>query len=89
MIDRPKRFDDVRARAGDVLVVSFPEITLPIAQYSNVKLGGLTYSRQLVDGESVSEQYDKIYAFLKNRALQDGQAKVAEAKAELERARSR
>jgi hypothetical protein len=77
------------ARQGDVLVVAFPEMTIPIASYANVKIGGLTYSRHLVDGESVEDQYEKIYAFLTRRALLDGKAKVAEAQAELERVRAR
>ena len=71
------------ARDGDVLVVSYPEITIPLKQYSSVKIGGLIYTRRLVDGESVDEQYAKVYAFLKTKAETDGVAKVKTWAAEL------
>jgi hypothetical protein len=75
------------AREGDVLVVSYGEHTIPIAQYANVKVGGLTYSRKLAEGDDVEAEYTRVYAFLKRRAMLDGQAKVDEAQAELARAR--
>lgn len=75
------------ARDGDVLVVSYPEVTIPIRQYSNVKVGGLIYTRKLVAGEDVGEQYADVYAFLRDRAEKDAVEKVKLWAAELGAAR--
>ena len=65
------------ARAGDVLVVSYPEVAVPIAPYFTVRVGGLTYSRQLFAGDDAAEQYESVYAFLRDRAERDAAAKIA------------
>lgn len=77
----------LEARDGDNLVVSYPEVTIPIGSYSSVKVGGLIYTRKLVAGEDVAEQYTRIYAFLKSRADADARVKVAQYQDELKRAR--
>lgn len=77
----------VAARDGDILVVSYPEVTIPIAQYSGVKVGGLIYTRKLLDGDDVEAQYRSIYEFLKAKATADGRAKVQEYRDELNRLR--
>lgn len=67
---------DFEAREGDVLVVSYPEIKLPIAQYASVTVGGVTYSRKLATGDDPQAEYDKIYDFLKRNAERDAATKV-------------
>lgn len=64
-------------RDGDVLVVSYPEVKIPVAPYCTVGVGGLTYSRQLIAGDDVDANYTSIYAYLKMRAEADGREKVA------------
>lgn len=66
-------------RDGDVLVVSYPEANVGLGgnSYSSVKVGGLIYTRKLVEGDDPEEQYRKIYAYLERLALRDGRAKIA------------
>lgn len=68
--------ESLTAREGDVLVVQYGEVKIPVIQYSTVSVGGLTYSRQLKAGENVSVEYDKVYAFLKSAAERDGREKI-------------
>lgn len=65
------------ARDGDVLVVMYPEVKVPIAQYWTVGVGALTYSRKLVEGDNVDAEYEKVYSFLKAKAEKDGREKLA------------
>jgi hypothetical protein len=67
---------DFEAREGDVLVVSYPEVTIPLRQYASAKIGGLIYTRKLQAGDSVAEQFEKVYAFLVKRAEADAREKV-------------
>jgi hypothetical protein len=71
------------ARDGDILVVQYPEVTIPIAQYCTVKVGGLIYTRKLVAGEDAELQCRIVYEFLRNRAQADGRVKIDEYRAEL------
>jgi hypothetical protein len=84
-VDHAETFE---VRDADILVVSYPEVTIPIANYSGVKVGGLIYTRKLLAGDDAGEQYDRIYAFLKSKADADGRAKVAAYQAELKRLRA-
>lgn len=81
-VSDPARFDvpaDFEARDGDVLVVSYPEVTLPLPQkYATVKIGGWIYTRKLAAGDDLREQATKIYEFLSNHAKRYGVAKVRE-----------
>jgi hypothetical protein len=78
------------ARDGDVLVVSYPEVSIPIGSgsYCAVKIGGLIYTRKLVEGDDVSEQYDAIYTFLQKKARTDGREKITIFQDELKAVRS-
>lgn len=67
---------DVIARDGDVLVVSYPEIKVPVVKYGAVGVGNLSYTRRLIAGESVREQYECIMALLTDVAENDANAKV-------------
>lgn len=67
---------DFEAREGDVLVVGYPEVTIPLKQYSSCKVGGLIYTRKMREGESVAEQMEKVYRFLEKRAEADARSKV-------------
>lgn len=80
----------LEARDGDVLVVAYPEVTIPLGgnSYSAVRVAGLIYTRKMLQGEDVAKQYDVIYAFLKERATVDGRAKVQEFQDELRKIRS-
>ena len=64
------------AREGDILVVSYPEVTVPVVQYSAVKVGGLIYTRRLQKGDDPNEQHDRIYAWLKRKAERAANEKV-------------
>lgn len=78
------------ARDGDVLVVSYPEVKLPVSpgSYAMVTVGGLIYTRQLRAGDDVDAEQRKIYAWLKRRAEADARVKVEEFSKQLEIARS-
>lgn len=80
---------DFEAREGDLLVVSYPEVTLPLAPYSTAKIGGLIYTRKLREGESVDEQFGRIYGYLEKRAEADARRKLGTFKAELDAAAAR
>ena len=83
-IDEP-----IDVRDGDTLVVSYPEVTIPIVQFGFVKVGGSTYTRQLRAGDDVGHEYDRIYAFLQKRTEAEGRVKCASFIEELQRVRSR
>lgn len=69
--------DRLNVREGDVLVVSYPEVKIPLAtKYSTITVGGLIYTRRLAPGDVVQDEYDKIYAFLKSMAERDAREKV-------------
>lgn len=69
--------EDVVAREGDVLVVSYPEVKLPLAsRFGTITVGGLIYTRRLVAGESAAVEQQRIYAFLKRMAERDAREKV-------------
>jgi hypothetical protein len=67
----------LRARDGDVLVVSYPAVKIPLAtRYANIEVGGLIYTRQLQSGDDAQKEYERIYAFLKSMAEKDAREKV-------------
>jgi hypothetical protein len=67
----------LRARDGDVLVVSYPEVKIPLAtKFSNIVVGGLIYTRKLIEGDDAQLEYERIYAFLKAMAEKDAREKV-------------
>ncbi len=68
---------DFEARAGDQLVCTYPEITLSPKQYHSIKVGGLSYMRILVAGESVHEQFAKVNDYITKRAESDARDRVA------------
>jgi hypothetical protein len=69
--------DRLNVREGDVLVVSYPEVKIPLAtKYSTITAGGLIYTRRLVPGDIAQIEYDKIYGFLKSMAERDAREKV-------------
>ena len=69
--------DSLAAREGDVIVVSYPEVTVPLrTRYASVKVGGMIYTRRLLEGDDVGEQFDKVYAFLQARAESVGVEKI-------------
>lgn len=68
---------DFEARDGDVLVVSYPEVKVPLAtKYSTVTVGGLIYTRQLRKQDNLLTEYERVYAFLKRMAEADAREKV-------------
>lgn len=73
-------------RDGDILVVSYPEVSAPIGgiSFSNIKVGGFIYTRKLVAGDDVSEQFTKIYKFLEAKSLETGRQKLAVWRSELQ-----
>lgn len=69
--------EDFVAREGDVIVVSYPEVKIPLAtKFGNIVVGGLIYTRHLVAGDSVETEHKRIYAFLKRMAERDAREKV-------------
>ena len=85
--DRPP--EGFEAREGDVLFVSYSGAKLSIAQYSNVELDSASYSRKLRDGDNVAEEWDRVYTFLKNKAVAGAKEKLRTYADELNRARLR
>lgn len=75
------------ARDGDVLVVSYPEVKVPVAPYTAVAIGNLIYTRKLLAGDDTDEQYTQIYEFLKRRAEADGAEKIRDWSNEFKKAR--
>lgn len=73
------------AREGDVLVVSYPEVKIQVAPYSTVGVGSNLYTRKLIDGDDVQEQYDRVYNWLKSASEKSAREKVQLWSAELER----
>jgi hypothetical protein len=68
---------DLIAREGDVIVVSYPEVKLPLkTRYATVAIGGLIYTRRLVAGDVVQDEYEKIYSFLRSMSERDAREKV-------------
>jgi hypothetical protein len=64
------------ARDGDVLVVTYPEVTLPLPkQYSMMKFGGAIYTRQLRAGDDVDGTARSISAWLSKLCEAEGSAK--------------
>lgn len=60
------------ARDGDVLVVAYPEVTLPLrVQYAMLRVGGMTYSRMLRAGDDVNAEYTKISTWLSKQVEGD------------------
>jgi len=67
------------ARDGDTLVVKYPEQKIsPPGTYSSITIGGAWYTRQLVEGDDVEVEYERVYAFLRARAERHGRAAVEE-----------
>lgn len=65
---------DFEPRDGDVLVVSYGEVTVPLPKpYSNVKVGGNSYTRQLREGDNVVQEFERTAKYLK--AVTEVQAK--------------
>lgn len=63
-------------RAGDVLVVSYPEVTLPLPkQYAMMRFGGWIYTHQLEAGDDVDTRARAIAAWLTQRAEAEGSVK--------------
>lgn len=63
-------------RDGDVLVVTYPEVTLPLPkQYAMMKFGGLIYTRQLRAGDDVTATAEAIGGWLTRTAELSGIAK--------------
>lgn len=53
------------ARDGDVLVVAYPEVKLPLrVQFAILNVGGISYSRMLRAGDDVNAEYTKISTWL-------------------------
>lgn len=73
------------ARDGDVLVVGYPEVTLPLrVKYAVLKVGDCSYTRQLRAGDDVNEQFERINRWLSNQVESDIKRKVVAYLAELE-----
>lgn len=63
-------------RDGDVLVITYPEVTLPLPKaYSMMKFGGFIYTRQLREGDDVQEMATTISAWITRVAEREGSAK--------------
>lgn len=72
------------ARDGDVLVVAYPEVTLPLkVQYAMLRVGGMSYSRMLKAGDDVNAEYTRISAWLSKQVEGDVRRKAELYMAEL------
>lgn len=77
----------LRARDGDVLVVTYGDVKIPISKYNTVTVGGLIYTRRLVDGDDVQLEHDVIYEFLRDNAERDAREKFSTWAAQIQAAR--
>ena len=68
---------DVIAREGDVLVVTYPEVKVPIKQFWIVGVGNLTYTRRMNAGESVTQQANQIMGKLTELAEMHANERIA------------
>ena len=76
------------AREGDTLHVRFPEVTLPLrAKYASAKVGGLSMTRALREGEGVAEAGREMAAVLRELSLEIARATIDDFDAELKAAR--
>lgn len=73
-------------RDGDVLVVSYPDVTLPLPkQYAMMRFGGAIYTRQLRAGDDVDATARAISGWLTRTVEADGVAKYRRLVAEFVR----
>jgi hypothetical protein len=64
------------ARDGDTLVVTYPEVTLPLpAKFAMMKFGGLIYTRKLRAGDDVAAEHARIDRWLSRTAETEGTRK--------------
>ena len=64
---------DWEPRDGDSLVVSYPEVLLPLPkQYSSLRVGGFIYTRKLAAGDDVATTAERIYRWLAKFAEETG-----------------
>lgn len=81
-IPAPEGFE---VRNGDVLVIAYPEVTLPLkVQFAMLRVGGISYTRQLQEGDDVNDQYQRIYTWLCSSVERDIARKAKAYIAELE-----
>lgn len=61
-------------------MVTYPLTKLPIPglRVGIVELGGLTYSRKLLEGDDPRAEYKRIYEFLEREAERAGQKRLRE-----------
>ena len=65
------------ARDGDVLIIAYPEVTVPLSiKYATVKIGGISYTRRMQAGDNVGETFAKVYGWIKSVAEGIGAEKV-------------
>ncbi len=76
------------AREGDSLHVRFPEVTLPLrAKYASAKVGGLSMTRTLRDGEDVAEAGREMASALRELSLEIARETIRDFDGELAAAR--
>jgi hypothetical protein len=64
------------AREGDTLVVTYPEVTLPLpAKFAMMKFGGLIYTRKLREGDDPAAEHARIDEWLTRTAETEGSRK--------------
>lgn len=82
--------DGFEVRDGDVLVVAYPEVSLPLkVKYAMLNVGGCSYTRQLREGDDANEQFERINRWLSAQVEGDIRRKAAAYLAELEGAERR
>lgn len=74
-------------REGDRLTVMYHGAKLQIAPYNSVELDGGIYSRTLLPGDDLEEQWDRIHTYLERKALERARAKLRSFSDELRIAR--
>lgn len=86
--EQAARSPTVVAREGDTLHVRFPEVTLPLrAKYASAKVGGLSMTRALREGEGVAEAGREMAVVLRELSLEIARATIDDFDAELKAAR--
>ena len=79
---------DFVVREGDRLTVIYNAAKLQIAPFSSVELDSGIYSRSLEPGDDPVEQWDRIYAYLRDKVLEGARSKLKTFATELAEAKA-
>lgn len=78
-----------QVREGDSLVVNYSGAKLQIAPYTTVEIDSAIYTRRLEPGDDPAEEFERVYAFVRDQCIKRARAKLATFADELAKAKKR